>query len=340
MKSTILCTLPFEKTAQQKIRRQVAPYQVRFISVSNSDDVDRGLDPSVEILFTGVAPSRLEQAPALKWVQLNSAGINHVMQSPIYLRKDLALTTARGAYDVAAAEFAIGLMISLTRNFKLTSELQRDRKWCPNSERLNMFPNQELRGCTVGIVGYGGIGQEIARLCSAFGMRPSALIRRNKKPGEVRYRLPELRKLRPPKLEKEFAFPGGLGPLLKRSDFVVITLPLTPETSGLIDKSALARMQRKAYLINISRGSLVKEEALIETLRKRAIAGAALDVFAQEPLPEASPWYSMNNVVLTPHVSGVFTAMLERVADLFVENLKRYQNGKKLFNLVDRRRGY
>jgi phosphoglycerate dehydrogenase-like enzyme len=131
-----------------------------------------------------------------------------------------------------------------------------------------------------------------------------------------------------------------LKPLLKRSDFVVITLPLTPETSGLIDKSALAQMQRNAYLINISRGALVNEEDLVETLRRRQIAGAALDVFAQEPLPDGSPFYSMENVVVTPHVSGVFTGMLERVADLFIENLKRYQNGKKLFNLVDRHRGY
>jgi phosphoglycerate dehydrogenase-like enzyme len=340
MKPTILCTLPFEKTVHQKIQRKVAPYQVRFISVSNSDDVDRGLEPSVEILLTGVAPSRLEQAPALKWVQLNSAGINHVMQSPIYLRKDLALTTARGAYDVAAAEFALGLMISLTRNFNLSSQLQRDKKWCPNSERLNMFPNQELRGRTVGIIGYGGIGQEIARLCSAFGMKPSALVRRNKKPGEARYRLPELRKLRPPRLEKEFKFPDGLNPILEQSDFVVLTLPLTPETTGLIDKAALARMHKNAYLINISRGALLNEEALVETLQKRRIAGAALDVFAQEPLPNDSPFYSLDNAVLTPHVSGVFTGMLERVADLFIENLDRYQDGKKLFNLVERRRGY
>jgi phosphoglycerate dehydrogenase-like enzyme len=340
MKTTILCTLPFEKTVQQKIRREVAPDQVRFVSVRTGEDVDQALDPSVEILLTGLAPTRLEQAPALKWVQLNSAGINHVMQSPIYLRTDLALSTARGAYDVAAAEFAVGLMISLTRNFKLASELQREGKWCPNNERLNMFPNQELRGCTVGILGYGGIGQEIARLCNAFGMRTSALLRRNKKSSEARYRLPELRRLRPPSLEKVFDFPRGLNPLLKQSDFVVLTLPLTPETASMIDKAALAQMNKKAYLINISRGALVKEEALIEALQKRRIAGAALDVFAQEPLPRQSPFYSLNNVFLTPHVSGVFTGMLDRVADLFVENLQRYRNGKILFNLVDRRRGY
>jgi len=141
-------------------------------------------------------------------------------------------------------------------------------------------------------------------------------------------------------LEKEFEFPHGLGGLLKQSDFVVLTLPLTPETAGIIDKSALAHMQKCAWFINISRGALVKEDALLETLEKRRIAGAALDVFTQEPPPDNSPFYSLDNVVVTPHVSRVFTGMLPRVADLFVENLKRYQNGKTLFNLVNRSRGY
>src|SRR5436309_3312430 len=125
MKRTILCTLPFGEGVQEQIRRQVVPYQVRFVPIRSSEDVDRALDSSVDSLLTGVAPTRLEQAPALKWVQLNSAGINHVMLSPIYLRNDVALTTGRGAYDVAAAEFGVGLMISLTRHFKLASELQR-----------------------------------------------------------------------------------------------------------------------------------------------------------------------------------------------------------------------
>jgi len=250
------------------------------------------------------------------------------------------LTTSRGAYDVAGAEFTLGLMLSLTKNFKLALESQQTRKWCPNSERLNVYPNQELRGRTVGIIGYGGIGQEIARLCCAFGMKTSALLRRNKKPGEVRYRLPELRRLRPPRLEKVFEFPRGLNSLLKRNDFVIITLPLTPETAGLIDKSALACMQRTAYLINVSRGPLVQEDALVEVLRQGKIAGAALDVFQQEPLSEESPFYGLNNVLVTPHISGVFTGMLERVVTLFLENLERYSNGKKLFNLVDRQRGY
>src|SRR5262249_549329 len=113
MKPSILCTLPLEKSLQRQISRQARPYQVRFISAHNTEDVDPGLDASVEILLTAAAPTRLDQAPALRWVQLNSAGINHVMKSPIYLREDLSLTTARGAYDVAGAEFTLGLMLSL-----------------------------------------------------------------------------------------------------------------------------------------------------------------------------------------------------------------------------------
>jgi len=340
MKSTILCTLPLEKPLQDEIRRHARPYNFRYVAARTSQDVDRALNSSVEILLTGAPPTRVEHAPGLQWVQLNSAGINHVMQSPIYLRDDLSLTTSRGAYDVAAAEFAFGLMVSLTRDFKLAFELQQTRKWCPNSERLSHFPNQELRGRRVGILGYGGIGQEIARLACAFGMKPSALLRRNKKRGEVRYRLPELRRSRPPTLEKVFEFPAGVGPILEQSDFVIITLPLTPETAGLIDQSALSRMRRTAYLINISRGPLVKEEALLHALRNNRIAGAALDVFQQEPLPANSPFYQLENVIVTPHVSGVFTGMVDRVVALFLENLQRYRKHQTLFNLVDRRRGY
>jgi phosphoglycerate dehydrogenase-like enzyme len=271
---------------------------------------------------------------------MNSAGINHIMQSPIYMREDLFLTTSRGAYDVAGAEFTLGLMLNLAKNSKLAFEAQQKKDWCPNSERLKVYPNQELRGRTVGIIGYGGIGQEIARLCCAFGMRVSALLRGNKKRGEVRYRIPDLRRLRPPVLEKRFQFPRGLGALLEQSDFVVITLPLTPETKGLIDGAALKGMHKNAYLINVSRGPLVKEDALIELLQREAIAGAALDVFQQEPLPMESPFYSLKNVIVTPHISGVFSEMVDRVVALFLENLQRYRNGKTLFNLVDRHRGY
>ena len=137
-----------------------------------------------------------------------------------------------------------------------------------------------------------------------------------------------------------FTAPGGLSPLLEQSDFVVITLPLTLETEGLIDEAALAHMKKAAYLINISRGPIVKENALIRALRKRSIAGAAVDVFKQEPLPSDSAWYRLENVIITPHISGAFDGMFERATALFLENLKRYRAGEELFNVADRKRGY
>ncbi len=340
MKRTILCTLPLSELCLAQIRRQVRPYHLRHVVCRSAEDVDRALDESVEILFTNSAPGKIEKSPNLTWVQLNSAGINHVMQSPIYLQHDIALTTARGAYDVASAEFALGLILSLSRNFPRACDMQRAKQWCPNSDRLKHFANRELRGRTVGIVGYGGIGQEIARMCSALGMRPSALVRRRKKPKELRYRIPELRNLPRPELENAFTFPTGLSPLLKQGDFVVITLPLTSETNGLIDEAALAHMQKSAYLINISRGQIVREKALIRALRHGKIAGAALDVFEQEPLPLDSALYRVDNLIITPHISGAFEGMFERATELFLENFKRYRGGKELFNIVDRQRGY
>ncbi len=337
---TILCSLPVGTSLAKRIRQAVSPYRLRHCVARSPEEVDEALDGSVEILFTNQAPATLASAPNLRWVHLLSAGINHVIDSPIFSKPNIVLTTSRGVYDVAVAEFALGLMLSLARLLPKAWAFQQEKRWCDNADRLTVFSAAELRGRTAGIIGYGAIGQEVARLCHALGMKIAALVRPQQRAGELRYAAPELRRLRKPAPGKFYPSPRGLGKLLEQSDFVVITLPLTAETRNLIGGAALARMKRTAYLINVSRGGIVNERALIRALRKQQIAGAALDVFAQEPLPSTSPLYEVPNLIITPHLSGGFNQVLERAVDLFLENFRRYTRNQPLFNCVNRVRGY
>ncbi len=194
---------------------------------------------------------------------------------------------------------------------------QGERRW----HKLGL---RELRGLTVGIIGLGDIGGEIARLCRAFGMRVLGL-RRHPRPYEH---------------ADEVLGPDRLHDLLAHSDFVVITCPLTEETRGLIGRAELAAMNPDAWLINVARGAIVDEEALLEALRERKIGGACLDVFTEEPLPEDSPFWDLPNVIITPHNSWSSPHIQEREVDLFLDNLRRYVAGEPLLNVVDKQVGY
>jgi D-2-hydroxyacid dehydrogenase (NADP+) len=183
----------------------------------------------------------------------------------------------------------------------------------------------ELEGQTIGIVGFGKIGQEVARLAEAFRMRVVALRRdpsRGGPPGVALWP------------------PDRLGDLLECSDFVVVAVPLTDETSRLIGEEALRRMKRTAYLINVARGKIVDESALVRALEERWIAGAALDVFEHEPLPAESRLWRLPNVIITFHIAGTTPRYWERVTDVFGENLRRFLAGEELENRVDKERGY
>jgi phosphoglycerate dehydrogenase-like enzyme len=184
-----------------------------------------------------------------------------------------------------------------------------------------------MRGKTVGIVGLGHIGREVARLCQAFGMKVIAPRRSAKKAGRARY--------------VDRLLPAGQMPvLLAESDFVVICVPLTQETRKLIGEKEFKAMKPTAYIINIARGGIIDEEALVRALEEKRISGAGLDVTVPEPLPPESPLWDFDNVILSPHVSGGMDEYMERATDLFCENLGRYLAGKRLRNVIDRKKGY
>ncbi|MBN1614519.1 MAG: D-2-hydroxyacid dehydrogenase [Deltaproteobacteria bacterium] len=266
-----------------------------------------------------VLPERLpSRAPVLKWIQTMSAGVDElpeeVRQSPI------VLTNVSGLHAVPIGEFILGVMLMFVKQAPLCFEQKRQKQYKGFSPGL-------LRGRTLGIVGLGHIGRETARLAKAFGMRVCAT-RRSAKPGDrARY------------VDKVFPLSELLG-LLAESDFVVLSLPLTAETRGMIGERELRAVQPEAYLINVARGAVVDEDVLVRALQEGWIAGAGLDVFTKEPLPEESGLWDLPNVILSPHITGLMPDYLEQATRLFCENLERYRAGKRLLHRVDKARGY
>jgi D-2-hydroxyacid dehydrogenase (NADP+) len=258
-------------------------------------------------------------APPLEWVQLHSAGVDGYLTDDL-VASGVVLTSVRGLRGTAGAEHILGLMLMFNRGLKYFYDRQRERRWDP---RLDLVLT--LAGQTLGVVGLGGIGSALAARAHALGMRVLA-IRRD--PDE-----------RPPYVD-ELHGVDRLPTLLEESDHVALTLPITDETRGLLDAAALARMKPGAYLYNIGRGDVVDEDALVDALRRRAIGGAGLDVFREEPLPPDSPFWDLDNVVITPHLGGDTPSDFEPISDFFAANLERWLDGRPLRNVVDPARGY
>jgi phosphoglycerate dehydrogenase-like enzyme len=312
--------------------------EIRQRTCNTHDETAAALE-DVEILFTRAAPSHLNCANRLKWVQLSAAGIDKSTWSPIFdADGGIIITSAAGVHAVPMAEYCITTMSLLARGFL---QLLRD-KLTKTWDRTHS-PPAELWGQTLGIVGYGHVGRELARLAEAHNMHILAL-KRN--PDQRRAWGYQWQGVGDPEgtLPGRFFGPDKLHGLLRESDFVVNCLPLTGETRDLFGKPEFEAMKSSAYFINVGRGKTVNEVALIQALRKRVIAGAALDVWSADPdpLPADNPLWELDNVFFSPHISGTrfSTNYLERVNALFRENLRRYVNNEPLLNVVTRDRGY
>ncbi|MHC5674281.1 D-2-hydroxyacid dehydrogenase [Nostoc sp.] len=268
-------------------------------------------------LKTSTLDKVLTAAPALRWQQSPSAGVNHIL-TPTFLEKDIILTNAAGVHAIPISEFVLAFMLYHAKNLRKLQTLQDEHTWV-----RGVFL-EELADATLLILGTGNIGQAIASRAKAFGVTVWGS-RRHPEP------LPNFDKV---------VGADEWRSLLPTADYVVIATPLTPETKGLIDEVALRSMRQSAYLINIARGAIVDEVALLTALREGWIAGAGLDTVATEPLPEESPLWSLPNAFITPHCSALSPPLKERIAQLFIDNLKRYQTGQPLRNVVDKQAGY
>jgi phosphoglycerate dehydrogenase-like enzyme len=257
----------------------------------------------------------------LRWIQLISAGVEHVLY-PEMLAHQATITNARGMHVTHMSEHVLALLLAFGRLLPDCLRWQARREWHQRDAIDRVFT---LSGKTAGIVGLGSIGQGTAVRLASLGMRVLGLRRR---PGPP-----------PPGVERVFA-PEGLTELLGQSDVVVISTPLTDRTRGMIGAGEIARMKRGAYLVNIARGAIVDEGAMIVALQDGQLAGAGLDVFTTEPLPADSPLWALPNVIVTPHASGNYPEYVEQATAIFAENLARWLRGDPLVNVVDKEAGY
>lgn len=306
--------------------------------VKSANEISPEVWANTDILYTtGILPER-DAAPKLAWVQSNSSGIDTFLAHPLFSSHDIILTTTAGIHAAPIAEYTFAMMLALARKIPLMLRNQQSAEW--PIDRYTQYMPHELRGSTVGILGYGAIGREIARLAHAFGMEVLATKRNVMTPAAVnRFSEEGLGDTEAALVERLYP-PEATRSMVSLCDFVVVLVPLTPTTKGVISAHVLSAMKPTAYLISLSRGAVIDEEALIKALQSDQIAGAALDVFIQEPLPASSPLWKLDNVIISPHIAGNNLHYNDSAAEVFAQNLERYINKKDLLNQVNFDQGY
>lgn len=324
----ILSNYPLAEEQNRRIAARAAELGCTFVPAFEDREkmaaqVDERIAEAEIFLGGRITPEQWRRAERLAWIHVPWAGVNSLFQVAAIRESPIMITNSSGVMSDAVADQVLAYLLMLGRDLPAQLRAQGRGGWeryATESPR-----RRRLRGMTLGLIGYGAIGFAIAERARAFGMRVIAL-RRN--PGRTAT-----------SLDLELG-PSELPRLLAESDFVVTAAPLTQETAGLIGAEELRMMKPSAFFINISRGAIVVESALIAALMEGTIAGAALDVFETEPLPEGSPFWSMENVIVTPHSAGGFVGFTGAVTDLFLDNLRRYVQGEPLLNVVRQRRGY
>lgn len=336
-KIPVLVTIDFSEELLERIRAVSPRLELHVHPTRSPDEVPGKALSDAEILYTARMLPDVEDVPELRWIQFHFAGIDHAADHPLLKDERVRVTTLSGAAAPQMAEFALMSMLALGRNLLLMIEDKQQRRWA--EDRYTRFEAKLLRNSTVGIIGYGSIGREIGRICREFGAQVLAVKRDLMHLEKEMYRREGMGDPQGDLADRLYP-PQAIGSMVALCDFVVVTVPLTGETRGMIDAGILGKMKPTAYLIDISRGGVVDHGSLIEALQDKRIAGAALDVYPVEPLPESSPLWTMSNVILSPHVAGNSPHYQEQAVDLFTQNLRRYLSEQPLLNLYVPERGY
>jgi phosphoglycerate dehydrogenase-like enzyme len=319
--SLILIDLPYHAVSESDLAhiRDIMPgYDVR---VTQDQDEIASMRDEVEVLAGWPAREVLVSGARLRWFQQWSAGSDWLRRYPEAAQRSFLVTNASGVHPIQIAEHVFSLMLAFVRKLPDAIRQQLEHNWEPPAgETL-----AELYQGTLLVVGLGAIGERIARVGNALGMRVYGTRRTVAEP--------------PPWVDAVYTA-DRLREILPAADFVALAAPLTNETFHMIGERELRAMKRTAFLVNIGRGKLIDEAALVRALEEGWIAGAGLDVFETEPLPPESPLWGMGNVIITPHYAGASPRYNERAMLIFLDNLQRYLDGKPLRNLVDKRAGY
>jgi phosphoglycerate dehydrogenase-like enzyme len=331
----IISTVALTESNRSLIRAAVPDADLIDRACRTPDDARELLAGGCDVMLTFIMPKDLGQrAPHLKWVQLLSAGADHAMEA--FNSASIAMTTGSGIHATPIAEYTIASMLVYAHKFHLMIRAQLRHEWLRSG-----FPGtvEELRGKTLGVIGYGSIGRETARMAKALGMRVLALKR---DPGNRRDEgwCPAGLGDADGVIPEKFYGPEQREEILRESDHLTVTLPLTEHTRKFIGVREIAAMRPGAYIVNIGRGEVIDENALTDALKTGKIGGAGLDVFEKEPLPKESPIWDLENVILTPHMSGANRGYMDKACALFADNLRRFTAGQPLLNLVDPALGY
>ena len=282
-------------------------------------EVTQAMIEDAEIIFGWPGLEALSRARKLKWLQLPSAGADAIESNEVFYNKDVRVTNSSGVYGLPIAEHVFSMILSYNHNLSQYACYQADKEW------KRIYEARDFYGSTIGIIGLGDIGSEIAKRAKALGARVLAVKRT---------------KVKLPDYVDELYTMEDLDIVLRQSDYVVVCLPNTTKTKGVISKEKLGIMKKDSFLVNIGRGTLIDQEALIQALRERRIGGAGLDVTEPEPLPKDSPLWEFPNVIITPHASGFSPTNGQRHFKIFYDNLHCYFQNKPLKNLVDLGEGY
>lgn len=292
--------------------------KAKVVTISPPSEMSTEISEA-EVIFGGISRQLFLAAKKLKWIQTASVGVDGLL-FPELVESDVIVTNTRGIRDVAMANHVFAMILAFSRRLNLFVRQQQEKIW-----GMPPIGMGDVEAETLGVVGLGCIGEEIAKRGKSFYMRVLVVDQADKEK---------------PEFVDEIYKPEHLSYLLAESDYVVNSLPLTPQTRALFDESKFAMMKPNAYFINISRGPIVKESALVEALKSGKIAGAGLDVFEKEPLPKDSSLWQMPNVIITPHAAGSLPHKDRKIFEFFAENLRRYVSGQPLLNVVNKKMGF
>ena len=296
----------------------------RFLQFHNHDHVPEEIVDTDIFIGWSLRPPQFVAAKKLRWIHSPAAAI-HQLMFPELVQSDVIVTNSTDIHGPVVAEHAIALLLALAKRLPQAMQYQAKHEWSQTQLWRDQHRPREVADTTVAVIGLGGIGREFTARAKALGMKVLA-VRENPAKGSD---------------GADAVYSSAqIDEVLPQADYVLLCTPVTPATTGIMNAARLSKMKPDAYLINVARGPLIDEAALLDTLKHRRIAGAALDVFTAEPLPHDSPFWSLDNVLITPHTAAVTDRLWARHYQNIVENMNRFLAGKPLLNMVDKKRGY